>query len=137
MSDNNSFFYDNNDNNGNSSTGANIPGEEDFAYKAVIEYKSRGWSVASFILSLLSVVCCCAWYVMIILAVLGIVFAIISRKNLGYFDGLAIAGLVLGIIGFVFTMFFAVFELSGISAQFLEEYEKALDEILGDTNNSI
>ena len=63
--------------------------------------KTYGWSLASMISGIFSVICCCTGYAGIIFGVLAIVFAIISRKNLGYFDGMAIAGLVLGIIGFV------------------------------------
>ena len=102
-----------------------------YAYRDMMQYKSRGWSVASFVLSLISVICCCMWYISGILAVLGIIFAIVSRKNLGYFDGLGIAGLVLSIFGLVFAAFVGFLAVSGIMVTYLEEYSKALEDIAG------
>ena len=86
MSQNKSFFYENEENKENVNNTADMGFENEYAYRAVMEYKSRVWSVASFVLSLVSVVCCCAWYVMIVAAILGIIFAIVSRKNIGYLE---------------------------------------------------
>ena len=50
---------------------------------------------------ILSVICCVTGYASIALGVVAIVLAILARRNLGYFDGMAVTGLILGIIGFV------------------------------------
>ena len=86
----------------------NAPGGQQnngYSYQTVMEMKSRnrGFAVASFILGIVSIVCCCSYYIALGSAVLAIVFAIVSRARMGYFDGLAITGLILGIIGAVFT----------------------------------
>ncbi len=96
--------------------------------------KTYGWSVASMISGVLSVICCCTGYSGIVLGLLAIVFAIISRRNLGYFDGMSISGLALGIIGFIlglalviamYTMDEEVFRQ--YIEEFLKEYENSLD----------
>ena len=100
--------------------------------------KKRGWSVAALVLSIVSIVCCCLPVVSIVLGALSILFAIISRINLGYFDGLSVAGLVVGIFGLVM----GIFTMIGLSSidwdafyeEFMREYEKALEENM---NNGI
>ena len=64
--------------------------------------KTLGWSVASMVVGILSVVCCCFGYTGIIFGIGAIIFSIVARKTLGYFEGMSIAGLVLGIFGLVF-----------------------------------
>ena len=72
-------------------------------YKAVsMKPKSRAWSVASLILSIISVLCCCSPIVAITAGVVALACSIVSRKTLGYFDGLSIAGLIVAIFGIVF-----------------------------------
>ena len=72
-------------------------------YKAVsMKPKSRAWSVASLILAIISVLCCCNPIIAITAGVVALVCSIVSRKTLGYFDGLSIAGLIVAIFGIVF-----------------------------------
>lgn len=76
---------------------------EDYLFQTVTgrgRRKTYSWSLAAMICGIISVICCTG-YVGIVLGALAIIFAIVSRKNLGYFDSMAIAGLVLGIIGFI------------------------------------
>ena len=78
---------------------------EDYAYNTVMSNgkpKTRLWSVLSLVLGILSVVCCCIGWTGIVYGALSIIFAVISRNRLGYFDGMAIAGLVLAVFGMVF-----------------------------------
>ena len=77
---------------------------EDFLYKTVMDgkEKSRVWSVASIAIAAASLLCCVFPYPAILLGALAIVFALFSRRNIGYFDGLAIFGLIIGIAGIVF-----------------------------------
>lgn len=81
-------------------------------YKEVMELKhrSRGWSVASLVLGILSILCCCAPIAGVIMGALSITFAVISRISLGYFDGLSIAGLITSIFGIIFGVSVIIFE---------------------------
>lgn len=58
--------------------------------------EKKGLSIASMILGIVSVVLCCVWYISVPCSVLAIIFGIIGKKKGG--RGMAIAGLVLGII---------------------------------------
>ena len=100
-------------------------------YKAVsMKPKSRAWSVASLILSIISVLCCCSPIVAITAGVVALACSIVSRKTLGYFDGLSIAGLIVAIFGIVFG-------ICGIAAEYMIQndpelkkwYESLLEEI--------
>lgn len=128
----------------NNGSGGASDEDNEYVYKTVMEgkRKSRAWSVASLVVSIFSVICCCLPWPGIVLGALSIVFAVISRKNIGYFDGLAIAGLIVGIFGVVFnvTMIIASYaiESSEFYQEFLKEYEKILNEqggSLGDGNS--
>ena len=76
--------------------------------------RTMGWSLLSLILSLLSVALCSFWYVSFPLAVGAVVFAVISRRKLGYFDKMSVFGLIVGIVGFVFSAFSLFVSLSGV-----------------------
>ncbi len=116
-------------NNGQSNNG------EDYIYKKVMLDKqhSRAWSLASLIVSIASLICCCfvSW-LGIVLSSFSIVFAIISRKNIGYFDGLSLAGLIIGIFGIVFgaasIILAFLMESSGIYDELLKELEEVENE---------
>ena len=66
--------------------------------------RSMLYSIVSLACGIVSVVigCCGGWFGLGIGA-LALVFSIVARRHLGYFDGKAIAGLVLGICGFVLS----------------------------------
>ena len=118
----------------------NEANETDYAYRTVMDEKrkSRSWSVASLTVSILSLICCCfvSW-VGVVLSTLAITFAIISRKNIGYFDGLSIAGLIIGIFGAVFGIASIVFAYIIESTGMLDEYIKELEKIYGEDLNGI
>ena len=113
----------------------NEASENDYVYKSVMEgkAKSRSWSVASFVVSIASLLCCSfiSW-VGVVLSTLAITFAINSRKNIGYFDGLSLAGLIIGIFGAVFSvasiLFAYIIESSGILDECIKELEKIYGE---------
>ena len=90
--------------------------------------KSRGWSVASMVLGIVSVVCCCMGWASMLSAVLAIVFAVVSRKSLGYFDGMSIAGLILGIFGSVMGIMM-IWVTYGPMAEALDEIYKELENM--------
>ena len=65
--------------------------------------KTMGWSLTSMILGIVSVICCCVGWAGLVVGIAAIVFAIVSRCSLKYFDAMSIAGLILGIFGIVFS----------------------------------
>ena len=113
--------------------------QEDYLFQTVTgrgRRKTYGWSLASVICGVISVICCTG-YVGVVLGILAIVFAIVSRKNLGYFDSMAIAGLVLGIIGFVLGIAVVVTILTMDEQQLKDLLNKLFQEsnTLPDTSN--
>ena len=78
----------------------------EYVYKNVIRNKEqrRTWSVISVVLSVLAVILCYFSWVGLVLGILSIGAALISRKNLGYFDKLTLAGIIIGIFGVVFAI---------------------------------
>ncbi|MBO7253820.1 MAG: hypothetical protein J6V36_00790 [Clostridia bacterium] len=87
-----------------------------------------GMSIAGFVMSLVSLLCCCLGpYISAALAVLGLVFSIIgivSSKKTGKANGLAIAGVVISVVSIIFwgTMIAIVLYLG----------EEGINEILKD-----
>ena len=78
-----------------------------------------GLSIASMVCGILSLVCCCLWYLGVILAIAAIVMGIISIKNKYEGKGMAIAGLVTGgitifalVAALVMAGVYTVFEIS-------------------------
>ena len=76
--------------------------------------RSRGWSVISLFSGILAVLLCSVYYLGLIFAVVSITCAIVSRKKLGYFDGLSLAGLLVGIVGSVFGVFALIVDVTGV-----------------------
>lgn len=66
--------------------------------------KTHAFSVVSLVTGIFSILCCCSAYGGLVLGVCAIVFAIVSRRHLGYFEGMALAGLVCGIMGTLFSL---------------------------------
>jgi hypothetical protein len=109
-------------------------GQEEYVYKKVMLTKknSRAWSVASITLSMASLILCPVYWLKIILSATSIVFALISRKNIGYFDGLSLAGLIVGIFGIVFGILGIVMtELLSNNGYFNQLMEEIFGVILG------
>lgn len=65
----------------------------------VQQNNSKGFAIASLVLGILSVVCCCADYLALIMSVLALVFGFLSIKKQEASKSLAIAGMILGGIG--------------------------------------
>ncbi len=122
--------FENNENNQNSY------GNQDYAFETLMRNgrpKTFGWSVASMIIGIMSVVCCFLGWSGLILGAAAVVFSIVSRRRLGYFDGMSVAGLILGIFGFVFgvSMLIAVNFLitEEMMEEFWQEYYKQLEDL--------
>lgn len=81
--------------------------ESQYAFRTVVNENKknrRTWSVLSLIFAIASV---CTLYFSVVgltLALFAIAFAIVSRKRLGYFDKLSLAGIIIGVFGCVFGL---------------------------------
>lgn len=98
----------NNEENVSFDTEEKVEGEEkieEYAYKNVITKNgnTRLFSVISVAFAALSVILSFVPWVGFIFGLVSVGFSLISRKQLGYFEGLAIVGLIVGIFGFVFS----------------------------------
>lgn len=105
---------------------APAPSAEDIS--GVVENLSKPRSMLYSIVSLVSgivsvLICCCGGWFGLGLGALAIAFSVIARRHLGYFDGMAIAGLVLGICGALFGAATVVLDIlieKGVLDAFLE-----------------
>ena len=65
--------------------------------------KTRSWSVAALVLSIVSILCCCVYWLGLFTGIFAVVCAIVSRRKLGYFDGLSVGAIIVAIFGIVFS----------------------------------
>ena len=73
------------------------------------------WSFLSVVLAIASVIIFPFFYIVgIILAGLSILLGVISSRVLGFFDRMALFGIIFGIFGLVFGIFSMVLDLTGI-----------------------
>ena len=63
----------------------------------------KGFCIAAMVLGIVALVFFCLWYISIPCAILAIIFGILGMKSIN--KGMAIAGLVTGIIGLVIWVF--------------------------------
>ena len=75
--------------------------------------KSLIWAALSVVFSLLSLGLFFVFWVNFALAIVGIILSVVSRIRMGYFHNVAIAGLIIGIIGAVFSLFY-IFILAAV-----------------------
>ena len=94
----------------------NEESEEYYQLPLAIKSRSLIWSVISFAAAVLSLALCLFSYVGITFAVVSVVFSLFSRRNLGFFEKYSILGLILGIIGFVCSIFSLIADAIGIFA---------------------
>ena len=92
--------------------------------------KPCGMAIAGMVLGILSMVCCCIWYISGILAILALIFSIITivKKKPG--KGMAIAGVICGAIGLIIAIVmvvgFVAIRQSGMSSS---DYQKKIESI--------
>ncbi len=101
---------------------------------------AKGYAIAALSLGIASVAvvccCCCLYYIIPVLSVIAIVMACLSKRdNGGSMSGMAVAGLVLAIIGLVIFLFLLVGEifLTNNADLVLEQLDKAFMEEYGMT----
>lgn len=75
--------------------------------------ESKGLSIASMVLGIISVVLFCIWYISVPCAILAIIFAVLGKKKGG--KGMATAGLVLGIIALGILAIIYLLALAGLA----------------------
>ncbi len=85
---------------------------EDF-YTLKSSKPSLIWSVISLGCAVLSILLCPFYAVSMILGAAAILCAVISSRTLGFFNKMALVGLIAGIFGFIFGSFAMVLELTG------------------------
>lgn len=79
--------------------------------------KPNGKAIASLVISCISVLNCCAWYLAILFAVVGIVLGILALRGENQKQGdLAVAGIVVGGVGLSLGIVIAVFYIMLYSA---------------------
>lgn len=95
--------YNNYQNNGyNNMNGTN--GQQYYYGNEPATETPSGMAIAGMVLGILSMLCCCIWYVSAILAILALVFSIITVAKNKPGKGMAIAGIVCGAIGLVMAI---------------------------------
>ncbi|MCI5586372.1 MAG: DUF4190 domain-containing protein [Lachnospiraceae bacterium] len=95
--------YNNYQNNGyNNMNGTS--GQQNYYGNEPATETPSGMAIAGLVLGILSMVCCCIWYVSAILAILALVFSIITVVKNKPGKGMAIAGIVCGAIGLVMAI---------------------------------
>ncbi len=95
------------------------------------EQNGKKYAIASLCLGIATVfftcLCCCLYYVAIVTGILAIVMAFVSKsKNGGKMSGMAIAGLILGILGILFFLIMVLCEAFVFTEEFIAEvFEEA------------
>ena len=125
---NNDYYYDKTDEQSGGGYNYGEPEKINVGDMMTNGRKSRAWSVASFVCAIVSIICCCIPVAGLVFGGGAILFAVISRINLGYFDGFSIAGLIVAIFGVVFCVSAILFTGSEYYKQFVEEFSKSFEE---------
>ena len=119
----------------NNENDQNEYGRQDYAFETLMRNgrpKTFAWSVASMVIGIISLVCCSLGWSGLMLGAAAIVFSIVSRRKLGYFDGMSVAGLILGIFGLVFGLstliVFNFLITEEMMEEFWQEYYKQLED---------
>ncbi len=100
---------------------------------------AKGYATAALILGIASVFCtcccCCLYMIAPVLSIIAIVMACLSRRDNGKkMSGMALAGLILAIIGFIVFLFLFSLEMVFLSmseAELQAIFDEYLQETLG------
>ncbi len=119
------------------------PKDSRYIYEPVLEDmmhpKTQAYSIVALVAGIASVATCCSGIFSVAAGCVAIIFAIVARKHLGYFDTKALLGLIFGIFGAVLG---TVLLLSILSYGFDETFREIFQDPqplpgLPDTGNSI
>ncbi len=88
--------------------------EEYYDLPLALRSRSLIPAVISLVFGILSLVLCPIYYISLIFAANAIIFSLVSRKNLGFFEKYSIIGLILGMMGIVCGIFSLIIDLTGI-----------------------
>lgn len=88
--------------------------EEYYDLPNAIKSRSLIWAVISLVAGVMSFALCFFHYVGLTLSVCALGTALVSRKNLGFFEKYSIIGIVSGIIGFVCSVFALIANILGL-----------------------
>ncbi len=90
-----------------------------------------GFSVASMVLGIFAILCCCIAPVGLAISVLGLLFAILSYRQLHRFNGMALAGLIMSILALVLAGYSIIDGiLNPVSPEDLDAIMKMYEELL-------
>ncbi len=94
---------------------------------------NRGMAIASLVVGILSILCCCCAYLSVILGIVGIVLAVLSRPKDGKFEGVAMGGLICSIVGLVLGVILIIVNVatqnSADYTQMMDMYMQMLQEL--------
>lgn len=88
--------------------------EEENKTTQTVTQESKGLSIASMVLGIISVVLFCIWYISIPCAILAIIFGIVGMKKGG--KGMGVAGLVLGIVALAILAIVYLLAIAGVAS---------------------
>ena len=88
--------------------------EEVYALPESPKNRSMLWSILALASGILSILVAQVWVLSIILAIISIGLSVFARLRLGFFDKIAIFGLITAIVGTVFGVFSAIVQISGV-----------------------
>lgn len=90
---------------------------------------SRTYGTASMVLGIISVVCCCLGPIGLVLSILAIVFSVVDYRRQKRFTGMAIAGLVLGIVGIILGIYMTFSYVQAFGAMNDPRFAEAMDRL--------
>lgn len=129
----NNFNDQNNGYDLNKSQNNNDFGNGNFNYTPQPEQPQKdgghGLAIASLVLGILAVISCCCWYLSIILGVVGIVLAVISKSksSTGKMETMALVGMILSILGIVLALVYVIWAVNYMQSP---AYQDALDQFM-------
>ena len=101
---------------------------DDFANE---QKRKNGFSIASLVLGILSLACCCFNYMPLVLGILGVVFAVVDKKTNNTMNGMATAGMICGIVSIALSVLSIVTSLLfPVDEEFMQEYMQFLEELM-------
>ena len=103
--------------------------------KETTNTETKGYSIASMVLGIISLILCCVWYISVPASIAAIILGVIGRKKAG--KGMATAGLVMGIITLVLLVILVIIGVVfGVTAvtSYLQNPE-AWEEFINEAEN--